>query len=92
MNFVSQDITEQIEQIRFQKRIESTKTKNSRDRRTSSARLSGSRSTKISPNGTEKLSRYHTKSFGTKITSLGLDGTIISDYVGRVSESQIDRP
>ena len=45
----------------------------------------------MTPSGVGENSRQHTKSFGTnhgtKITSLGLDGTIISDYVGRASES-----
>ena len=45
----------------------------------------------MTPSGVENTSRQHTKSFGTahgtKLTSLGLDGTIISDYVGRASES-----
>ena len=87
--FESQQIyQDQVDSIRSQQKFENRKSKKNNERRTSSARLSGSRSTKISPSGEGGYSRVHTKSFGTKITSLGLDGTIISDYVGRVSDNQ----
>ena len=90
--FESQEIfQEQVDALRFQQKLENRKSKKANDRRTSSARLSGSRSTKITTNKEGGNSRIHTKSFGTKITSLGLDGTIISDYVGRVSDNQIEQ-